>query len=189
MSPKTGKLKSIILRLAGLHVEMSFLGCIRHIMARSGIEAVLELVYATNAVPHILSGKAVARAIRGHFLVDAALNAMLVSHTFFLPLSAALDEANTEEEPIVPQPSINEDLESAKVLYNRLTENPDVNAEVCSSEALDRIGRKLEEKKQSMLNSRPVVLWIKNMEMMDTLKLFIEAERTGNCMLHLKALH
>ena len=116
-------------------------------MAASGIEEVLELVYAKNAVPHILSGKAVARAIRGHFLVDAALNAMLVSDTFSLPLSATLDEANTEE-PVVQQPSIDEDLESAKVLYNQLTENPDVSVEVCSSEDLDRIARKLEEKKE-----------------------------------------
>ena len=52
------KLKSIILRLGGLQVEMSFLGCIGHITAGSGIEEVLELVYAKNAVPHILSGKA-----------------------------------------------------------------------------------------------------------------------------------
>ena len=152
-------------------------------MAGSGIEEVLELLYAKNAVPHIPSGKDVARAIRGHFLVDAALNAMLVSDTFSLPLSATLDEANTE--PVVPQPSIDEDLESAKVLYNRLTENPDVSAEVCSSEALDRIARKLEGKKQSMLNSRTAVLWIKYMEMVDKLKLFIKAERTGNWMLHL----
>ena len=130
--PQDSNLKSIILRLGGLHVEMSFLGCIGHIMAGSGIEEVLELVYAKNAVPHILSGKAVAHAIRGHLLVDAALNAMLVSDTFSLPLSATLDEANTEEEPVVPQPSIDEDLESAKVLYNRLTENADVSAEVCS---------------------------------------------------------
>ena len=62
--PQDSKLKSIILRLGGLHVEMSFLGCMGHIMAGSGIEEVLELVYAKNAVPHILSGKAVARAIR-----------------------------------------------------------------------------------------------------------------------------
>lgn len=123
-------------------------------MAGSGIEEVLELLYAKNAVPHILSGKAVARAFRGHFLVDAALNAMLVSDTFSLPLSAILDEANIEEEPVVPQPSIDEDLESAKVLYNRLTENPGVSGEVCSSEALDRIAKRLQEKKQSMLNSR-----------------------------------
>ena len=135
--PQDSKLKSIILRLGGLHVEMSFLGCIGHIMAGSGIEEVLELEYTKNAVPHILSGKAVARAIREHFLVDAALNAMLVSDTLSLPLSATLDEANTEEEPVVPQPSIDEDLESAKVLYNRLTENPDVSAEVCLSEALE----------------------------------------------------
>ena len=69
---------------------MSFLGCIGHIMAGSGIEEMLELVYAKNVVPHILSGKALARAIRGHFLVDAAQNAMLVSDTFSLPLFSYL---------------------------------------------------------------------------------------------------
>ena len=53
--PQDSKLKSIILRLGGLHVEMSFLGCMGHIMAGSGIEEVLELVYAKNAVPHISS--------------------------------------------------------------------------------------------------------------------------------------
>ena len=45
-----------------------------------------ELVYAKNAVSHMLSGKAIARAVRGHFLVDAALNALLVCNTFNLPL-------------------------------------------------------------------------------------------------------
>ena len=34
----------------------------------------IELVYANNAVCHMISGKAVARAIRGHLLVDAAFN-------------------------------------------------------------------------------------------------------------------
>ena len=53
---------------------MSFLGCIGHIMAGSGLQEVLELVFAKNAVGHMLTGKAVARAARGHFLVDAALN-------------------------------------------------------------------------------------------------------------------
>ena len=59
-------------------------------MAGSGIEEVLELVYAKNVVPHILSGKALARAIGGHFLVDAAQNAMLVSDTFSLSLFSYL---------------------------------------------------------------------------------------------------
>lgn len=48
---------------------MSFLGCIWHVMAGSGLKEVLELLYVTNAVGHMLSGKALARAVRGHFLV------------------------------------------------------------------------------------------------------------------------
>ena len=65
---------------------MSFLGCIGHLMAGSGLQELLELVYAKKAVIHMLSGKAVSRAIRGHFLVDGALNAMLASKTFNVPL-------------------------------------------------------------------------------------------------------
>lgn len=76
--PQDSELKSIVLRLGELHTEMSFLACIGHIMAGSGLQEVLELVYAKNAVGHMLTGKAVARAVRGHFLVDAALNTLLV---------------------------------------------------------------------------------------------------------------
>ncbi len=49
---------------------------------------VLEQIYASNVVSHMLSGKAVERAIRGHFLVDATLNTMLVSKAFHIYMSA-----------------------------------------------------------------------------------------------------
>jgi len=75
--PQDSELKSIVLRLGGLHTEMSFPGCIGHIMLGSGLQEVLQLVYAKNAIGHMLTGKAVARAVRGHFLVDAALNTLL----------------------------------------------------------------------------------------------------------------
>ena len=105
--PQDSAIKSIVLRLGGLHIEMSYLGCIGHIMAGSGLDDVLELVYAKNAVGHMLSGKAISRAIRGYFLVDAVLNSLLVSHTFNLPLlplgGAPADQLhnNQEEEPPV----------------------------------------------------------------------------------------
>ena len=44
---------------------MSFLGSIDHLMAGSGLQELLETVYAGNGVKHMLSGKAVSRAIRG----------------------------------------------------------------------------------------------------------------------------
>ena len=35
---------------------MSFLGCIGHVMSGSGLQDVLEQLYASNTVAHILSG-------------------------------------------------------------------------------------------------------------------------------------
>ena len=42
----------------------------------------LETVYASNTVSHILSGNAVVRAVRGHFLVGAAHHMLLTSNIF-----------------------------------------------------------------------------------------------------------
>ena len=38
----------------------------------------LELIYAKDTVPYMLSGKAISRAIRGHLLIDAVLHAILL---------------------------------------------------------------------------------------------------------------
>lgn len=59
---------------------------VHELMAGSGLEDLLGKVYANNDVKHMLSGKAIARAIRGHFLVDAALNTMLVANAYNIPL-------------------------------------------------------------------------------------------------------
>lgn len=69
--------KSVIVRLGGFHLAMSFLGCIGYIMAGSGIEDICSLVYAKGSVDKMLSGKASARAIRCHSLIRLAL-ALLV---------------------------------------------------------------------------------------------------------------
>ena len=77
--PADSEIKGVVLRLGGLHIEMSFLGSMGHLMAGSGLQEVLEVIYADNAVQHILSGKAISRAVRAHLLVDNVLNAMLLS--------------------------------------------------------------------------------------------------------------
>ena len=65
---------------------MSLLGCIGHLMQGSGLTELLETVYASNAVVHMLNVKAVARALRGHFLVENALYALLTSNVFGIQL-------------------------------------------------------------------------------------------------------
>jgi hypothetical protein len=160
--PGDSDMKSIVLRLGGLHIQMSFLGCIGHIMAGSGLQDVLELVYAKNAVVHMLSRKAIARAIRGHFLVDSALNCLLMRDVFNLPYQVNGVSGNQEEaedgssiEEIgehVPATKFDDDLKQADLLFKRLLlEEVNIN-EVGSAEILTRLSEEVETKKRSMEN-------------------------------------
>ena len=70
---------NIVCRLGGFHTMMSFMGSIGTMMKGSGLEEALGTVYGPNAVTHMITGKAVSRALRGHFLNEAALtNKLLV---------------------------------------------------------------------------------------------------------------
>lgn len=80
--PNESDLRKTVLRLGGFHTVMSFLGSIGHIMSDSGLQELLETVYAQNAVPHMLTGKAVSRGIRGHSLAYTALHSLLVGQVF-----------------------------------------------------------------------------------------------------------
>ena len=57
--PHDEDLQSMILRLGGFHTEISFLGCIGYLMSGTGLQELLETIYAPNAVVHMLGGKAV----------------------------------------------------------------------------------------------------------------------------------
>ena len=52
----------------------------------------LELIYACNAVDHIMTGKAISRAVRAHLIVDAALNALLYSQALEVPVPHLTEE-------------------------------------------------------------------------------------------------
>ena len=59
----------IICRLEGFHMMMSFLGSVWNLMKGSGLEDLFAEVYAENTVSHIISGKAVSRALRAPPLI------------------------------------------------------------------------------------------------------------------------
>ena len=155
-------MKSVVLRLGGLHTEMSFPGCIRHLMAGSEIEDLFELVYAKNDVSHMLSGKAIVQAVRGHFLVDAALNVLLVCNTFNLPLPVSAG-GNPPNEDVVQaeqnNPNINytlaeqrsdTDLELVKVLYEQVIKNPQMANQVSFSKILNSIAIEVNRRQESV---------------------------------------
>ncbi|KAL8606521.1 hypothetical protein ACOMHN_037752 [Nucella lapillus] len=120
-------LQSLILRLGNFHTQMSFLGCIGHLMGGTGLQEALELVYAENAVVHILNGKAYSRAVRAHLLMDAALGAILTSRAFDLPwilLHQQADNAlleylwsSAKEDTTLPNENINFVLDGGSLLH------------------------------------------------------------------------
>ena len=58
---------------------MHFVGCKGHLMANTGLREALESIYAKNSVDLMMSGKAISRALRGHFIVDAVLTGVLLA--------------------------------------------------------------------------------------------------------------
>jgi hypothetical protein len=101
---------------------MSFLGTIGHVMGGSGLNDLLETVYSPNAVVHMLTGKAVARAVRGQFLVDTALQTILLEKTIEVDIVSKLVtenalEISSENEGIIEDNDILQNLQS---MYNSL---------------------------------------------------------------------
>lgn len=124
------KKMEIVCKLGGFHTLMIFLGSIGSVMASSRLEETLTEIYANNVVPHILSGKAVSRALRGHFLVEAALVKRLTT-------------------------PINEDMELSdqteiQVLLNRIMNKEVGVEEVNQSLALQRFSSKLKDSKDHL---------------------------------------
>lgn len=69
----TSAVKNVIIRLGGFHLLMSFLGSIGYIMAGSGLQDLLKVIFAANSVEKIMSGHAYSRAVRAHVLSHLAL--------------------------------------------------------------------------------------------------------------------
>jgi len=199
-------LRLIVVCLGGFHTEMRFLGCIGHTMAGSGLKDVLELVYASNAVEHMLSGKAVERAVRGHFLIDTTLNAMLVARVFNVELLNKVRMEDTDRENgdylsdcqsvdallnAVPPQHAEKDaiLDKLLNLYDDVVSGVVPVTDVCTSPELRLFADHLLAEKEHLKNSRTANLWLQYMKMMDVLRMFLKAERTGNWKLHLQAMY
>ena len=160
----------------------------------------LETVYAGNSVKHMLSGKAVSRAIRGHLLVFSALNTVFVTNTYNLPLPECPDsdeESGTDsdsesdmtddEESTIDQEDMPfQHLEAASEVLDRLLDGE------CSSylspEILNRISAKINEVKGTLSTLRTAKRWLQYMDMVEILCRFIKVERTGNVSLHLSVV-
>lgn len=197
--PLNSPLKSVILRLGGFNLEMSFVGGIGHLMEGSGITELLETVYAPNAVTHMTSGKAIARAVRAYFLIDTALTSIILSHMYGIPLQDKI-ENETGTNDINPANYINidntdnnaedllDELHEADAMLDELLKG-DISVEkVCDNVLIDQIKSRIDNFRESHKSFRTSQLWFQYMDMIDILRRFIKAERTGNWELHLQTV-
>ena len=63
----------VVIRLGGFHFLKSYLSCIGYLMEGSGLEEAMGQIYGSNTVKYVMKGAAYSKALRGHFLICAAL--------------------------------------------------------------------------------------------------------------------
>ena len=153
---------------------MSFLGSIGYIMSNSGLEQALETIYAKNTIVHMMSGKAISRALRGHFIVDTALNGLLLSKE--LQSGSVEEQGNPSKEIFTEVELLNSQLMNGEPIQN-----------ICQSKTVTVIQEMLTSQKESLQTNKTANLWLQYMEMVDILRKYIRAERLGNWNLHLQA--
>ena len=169
-------------------------------MAGTGLQELLETIFASNTVTHILSGKAVARAVRDHLLLDTALNTVLMAKTFSLQLNGTSatddhDDDNTSEDidPLSDSVLIDEEIPlSTEIqelgrLVDELLEGQMVPFEITSSKAFHSVKERLLDALNAV-EHRTGKLWFMYMKLIDIVRNFLRSERTGDWKLHLATL-
>ena len=192
--PADSPLRSIVLKLGGFHAEMGFLSSIGRLMAGSGLQELLEKIFAKIAVTHMLSGKAVARAVRGYFLVDSVLQALLSFDAFGFKVE--IQQGRRGKETIVTDTTVMEEngltkyecLQSALSLFDRMLQKDVTPQELQDSSELEQVESILQLAREKLKDNRTAALWLQFMDMVDLLRTFLRAERTGNWPLHLQTL-
>jgi len=167
---------NIVCRLGGFHTLMNFLGAVGYIMQGSGLEEMMGLLYGSSTVDHVMTGKAFARAVRGHFIIHDALLQVL--------LQCIIDDVATDTD--------DDDAVSSIILHlYQFTWNNKVNVADCSileCEKLKEITDKLQLHQRELFSqSRTARLWLQYIEYIDLVKLFLLAERMSDWHLHLTA--
>ena len=79
-------------------------------------------------------------------------------------------------------------MDAAALLYSKLLDCQVTAEEACKDDILAKISNALQLTKERLKSSRTAALWLQYMDMIDILRKFIRAERTGNWDLHLQAL-
>ena len=188
METVKAKNMNMVVMLGEFHLLMSFLGSIGEVMKGSGLEDALEELYGKSTIPHLISGKAVSRALRGHFLVESALVCQLMVP--LISMENDLEEDDMENEtcnnttPGTTVVRIDDLLIEIENMTDAIKENKVV--EMHEDSSLLKLRISLEEYKKLLGDSsRTAKLWLQYLYYIDIVRLFIRTERVGDWDLYL----
>ena len=142
------------------------------IFADSGLLELIQLIYpgSTTAADGVLTGGAFDKAIRAYLIIDAALTR-----------HALPDDVLTAEE-----------TEQMKNIITKMSEErlgADFQVEATSQDIVKLFQQRISDAiKGHKAAGRTPALWCLFHDMVDTIKISIEAERTGNLDLHLACI-
>lgn len=135
-------------------------------MEGSGLNEILGEIYGDNAVVHMMSGKAYSKAIRDHFIVDYALNDMIIN---------MIDEFDCTEE--------------VQDLFAKVTDGEERLSTVEETKLLESVRNSMEEQKNTLATeSRTAKLWIGYQRIVSLIRKFIRADRLSILDLHVEAI-
>ena len=170
--PDNSPIRDVVLLLGSFHTFMNLLGAIGTLMDGSGLKQILETIYGENAVVHMMSGKSVQRAFRGHLLVDQCLTHQKIVTKI-----------------IKDEPGFENVLKELETLY-ALTETGERDMDsLLQSDCIGTIADRLKSKECALSShSKTSKLWLNYQQMLGVSHKLIEANCTGSWEMHLHAI-
>ena len=164
-------IRKVVLLLGSFHTFMNVLGAIGTLMDGSGLKEIMETVYGENAVLHMMSGKAVQRAFRGHLLVDQCLTRQIVAKI------------------VEDDPSFQDHVDELERLYTLLETGESDLESVLESDCVHRIQDALTRKKDELARtSKTSKLWVNYQHMLGIARALVAADRMGSWEMHISAI-
>ena len=137
-------------------------------------------MYAPNTVPHILSGKAYSRAIRGHMLLESVIYDLLM-------LDAAVDGIDNSDDNLI---LTSDEYTAIQGLHTSIISSKAAPINTLQLSALQKTKRTIiEHQKNRLQGQRTAALWLQYLDMIAILRKFIKAERTGSWDQHQEAVY
>ncbi|XP_036361935.1 uncharacterized protein LOC118764887 [Octopus sinensis] len=150
-------LHPIVLRLGVFHTLISFLSSTGYLMRGTGLQEILEVIFAGNTVTHILTETAAARAIGGHLLVGSILPHFSWGSSLLYLMTMDLGTIG----------NLYDDLFSGEITLN----------DVESSLYLQNLQKKLETHKDMLESSYCIArLWLLYMGTIDIMRSFTQSQ-------------